>query len=76
MPGLSLRAVQKKIDCCTWVTCRMSELRDGDLFRVFDRMDGGELKPVISNGVSEWTVQGAPTKREDGIWQVAVRGDG
>lgn len=73
MAGLSLRLIQKKTDS-GWTTVRMSQLRDGDTFRMFEREAPGD--PVVSNGVSEWIVQGVPTKREDGIWQVSVRGDG
>ena len=74
---LSLRIIQRKVDCCTWETVRMSQLRDGDVFRIFDRLaEGADLVRYKYGDEDEWTVKGEPRKRDDGIWEVSTRVDG
>ena len=53
-----------------WLAVQMFELREGELFRMFDPQTD---EPWIGEeGLTEWTVLGEPYLNEDGIWTVNV----
>jgi hypothetical protein len=54
-----------------WIDVRMSELKPGERFRMFDP-DGS---PVVDNdNRCEWVVKGEPYRNENGIWTVVADG--
>ena len=54
-----------------WRSTKMFELKDGELFRMFDPETD---EPYIGEeGLTEWVVFGEPYLNEDGIWTVNIR---
>lgn len=61
-----MRITEKKVND-KWLVAEFENLKHGDIIRFFD-----DKSPVVSNGKTEFVVEGEPFQNEDGIWQVNI----